>query len=104
LDNLQTAMGGYIERVPFFDKYEGKPCVAFCSEEGKIEHMQPNYPATLAWVHALRVQGKTLGTNDGRMVDFLVGSIAIVTGDQGVYGQLVREKNYERVFDLRSQH
>lgn len=69
LDTLQNAVGGFIEVVPHFDSFEGKRCVAFCNEEGKLRNLPLNAEATGLWNWTKR-HG-----------DFLVGSIAIITGD-----------------------
>lgn len=73
LEDLQKTVGGYIELVPFFTQYEGRPCRAFCNEYGKLNQLPYNEPATALWEQVF-----------GRSVrpDFLVGSIAIVTGDR----------------------
>jgi hypothetical protein len=72
LDVLQTAVGGSIETVPYFDKYNGVSCVAFCNEEGKLDGLALNRQATQAW---REVTG-------GRLThDVLVGDIAIIQGD-----------------------
>ena len=37
LDDLKKPLdGGWLEVVPFFNKFEGQRCVAFCDEEGNI--------------------------------------------------------------------
>lgn len=72
LEHLQKAVGGYIERVPLWDKYEGKDCVVYCDEEGKLKGKPMNQQATIAWFHAMEV---------GRHDDYLVGDIIILTGD-----------------------
>lgn len=67
LEALQTAVGGFIEIVPHFNTFEGKRAVAFCNEEGKLHGLQHNTHATRLWLN--------------RHGDYLVGSIAIITGD-----------------------
>jgi hypothetical protein len=71
LDALQKAVGGYIEVVPYFTKYEGRPCIALCNENGKIEGLPVNRKAQAFWELSF-----------GRPIteDHLVGSIAIVVG------------------------
>jgi hypothetical protein len=39
LEFLQVWIGGYLEAVPGFTRYEGQPCVAFCNEDGKRKRM-----------------------------------------------------------------
>jgi hypothetical protein len=77
LKMLQKAVGGYIETIPFFEKYEGKPCVAFCNEESKLKGLKPNHTATELW-----------DKNGYSGYDHIVGDIAIITGDQDLLGAL----------------
>jgi hypothetical protein len=68
LADLQAGIGGgYIETVPFFNNYEGKPCVAFCDEEGKMKRLPLNFRANELW----RFGG----------FDWLAGDVIIVQGD-----------------------
>lgn len=71
LEDLQKIVGGYIEVVPYFNRYDDKMCVAFCNEEGKLKQLPVNMPAQALWMQA--VEGRPLN-------DMLVGSIAIVVG------------------------
>lgn len=73
---LRAAVGGPIESVPYFDRYQGKRCVAFCHEEGKLEGLPPNYNAQALWreVSAL--------AHVAALGDQLAGDIAIVQGDE----------------------
>ena len=71
LEELQRGVGGDIELVPYFTKYEGKPCVAFCDEDGKRKGLPINDHATALW-HAL------VAALRGR--DVLVGPVVIVSG------------------------
>lgn len=59
LEDLQAAVGGYIEAVSGFQNFEGKSAFAFCNEEGK----QKNLPAN-------------------RHFPGLVGNVVIITGDK----------------------
>ena len=68
---LQVAVGGYLETVPAFDKYDGQDCVAFCNEEGKLRKLPFNSKATLLWDEA----------TGGAFDDILVGDVVIITGD-----------------------
>lgn len=72
---LQTAVGGYIETVPFFDKFQYAgvtyPAVAFCNEEGKLNGQQINIVASQLWFELF-----TVGT------DVLVGPVAVAFGDE----------------------
>lgn len=70
LEELQKSVGGYIETVPYFDRYNGEPCVAFCNEEGKLDGLPLNVAATNAWQKLC-----------GCTIDVLVGDVCILTGD-----------------------
>lgn len=72
LEELQAAVGGYIELVPYFTKFNGAPCSTFCDEEGKLKSKPFNIAATQLWGANSRV--KMAG-------DILVGDVVIVTGD-----------------------
>ena len=81
LDILQRGVGGYIEVVPFFDKfsYEGTtyPAVAFCDEEGKLMGKPINTQATHNWWDLVPV-----------MNDVLVGNVVVVFGDKAFLAAL----------------
>jgi hypothetical protein len=70
LEELQAAVGGYIEAVSGFDTYLGKKAVAFCNEEGKLKGLAYNDQATRFWSYA------ALGLQDA-----LFGDVVILTGD-----------------------
>lgn len=76
LEQMQEAVGGYIERVPYLDSYQDVPCIAFCNEEGKNKNMPYNPTAQQIWVEAVR---KTIPSP---LWDTLVGPILILTGDE----------------------
>lgn len=63
--------GGLIQLVPYFSRYDGKDCVAFCNEEGKLNHLPLNASATALWAAQLDVP----------LVDYLVGPVVIISGD-----------------------
>jgi hypothetical protein len=68
---LHSAVGGWIEVVPYFTKLGDRPCIAFCNEEGKINGLRPNYIAQYLWENACpEIDG----------LDHLVGAIAIIVG------------------------
>jgi hypothetical protein len=71
LEQLQKAVDGYIELVPYFNKFEGNPCLAFCNEYGKLKHFPLNQIATNLWMEAF---GQSV------VPDYLVGTIVIVSG------------------------
>jgi hypothetical protein len=101
LDRLQEAVGGYIEVVPHFTTLgvagDSVPCLAYCDEEGKLNHKPVNPAATRLWHEALmRItdeDGKRpfpnglLGSHD-KLVDMLVGNICIVIGDAKLMARL----------------
>jgi Domain of unknown function (DUF3846) len=72
LEELRKIVGGHIELVPFFNTFDGAPCVAFCNEHGKLDGLPANPTAQSYWLRALN-------NRDPR--DYLVGNIAVVTGD-----------------------
>lgn len=54
LDQLQAAVQGYIETVPYFTKMtldgtQYKHCTAYANEEGLLRGMQMNLLASLLW-------------------------------------------------------
>jgi hypothetical protein len=49
LQELQDIVDGYIEAVPHWDDYMGKPCVVYCNEDGKARELPVNMRATLLW-------------------------------------------------------
>ncbi len=54
LKELQALVGGYIESVPHFTKYDGKRCQAWCNENGRNEQLAINPKATELWKQAMR--------------------------------------------------
>jgi hypothetical protein len=75
LEELQDLVGGHIERVRHFDRLEGRPCVAFCREEGELLGLPFNRIATVLWRLYLGISMK-------HMPDVLVGDIVIIQGDE----------------------
>jgi hypothetical protein len=76
---LNKIVGGYIETIPYFHKYDGLSCVAFCNEDGKQMNLPRNHYAQKLWENAF---GEPI-TND-----YLVGTIAIIAGPQSFLSQL----------------
>lgn len=84
LQELQRAVGGWLEAVPHFlaIKHAGREhrCVAFCNEDGKLERssyshsfvgpLPINMEATRRWQQLNPLGG-----------DYLVGNIAVLFGD-----------------------
>lgn len=81
LQDLQGGVGGYIELVPHFTRYQGKDCVAFCDEDGKRKGLPVNTHASTLWF---------LQQTDRGVIhhDWLVGPIVIVTGDKALMREL----------------
>lgn len=76
LEIITQAVGGHIEAVPFWSRYHGKRCVAFCNEEGKLHGLAFNEHATVAWFAAIGVQRTRM------LNDVLVGPVIVLTGDE----------------------
>lgn len=80
LADLQSAVGGYLELVPYFDSIEHNGlvarCVVFCNEHGKLDGLPFNGAATRAWDAALTRNGQY------RYGDLLVGDVAVLFGDR----------------------
>ena len=83
LKQIQSAVGdGYIEQIPSFNtvKWHSEKkiqvCYAFGNEDGKRLKLPLNVRATELWFAASRRNGGM-----GTIPDYLVGDIAIVSGD-----------------------
>ena len=73
---LKNAIGGgWLEAIPHWNRYEGKPAVAFCDEEGKMKGLPFNRTATVLWHKQLKGTVPSLR-------DMLVGAVLVVTGDE----------------------
>lgn len=75
LEEVQKLVGGYIEAVPMFDKWNGEKAQAWCDEEGKLKEYQYNKHATRLWNEILE-KHHDIKFN----TDHLVGDIVILTG------------------------
>lgn len=73
LEDLQKLVGGFIERVPLWNRYSECPCVVYCNEEGKLQQLSLNEQATIAWYKAMNVDEAD---------DALVGDVVILQGDK----------------------
>lgn len=73
LEMLQFGVEGSIELVPFLNKFGGRPCIAFCNTNGKMEGKEFNPLAQFLWEESL-----------GRIIteDHLVGQIVIIVGSK----------------------
>ena len=58
LKMLQKAVGGLIETIPYLGKFEGKACEAYCNEEGLLDGLPFNGPATNLWLENLKGKGE----------------------------------------------
>lgn len=68
IERLHAWVGGFIELVPHWEHHNGRPCVAFCNEEGKLHELPVNHRATMMWWNVL-----------GRRVDdVLVGTVVLL--------------------------
>jgi hypothetical protein len=76
LEELQAGVGGLIELVPHLTSYKGKPCVAFCNENGKLDGLGINPLAQAVWVAALKEVAL-------KPWDILLGDVVVLTGDEG---------------------
>lgn len=74
---MQEAVDGWIELIPYFETYKGKPCMAFCNEKGKLHGLPYNEPANLAWRVAFHKARGQLP-----QPEYLVGPVVILTGDK----------------------
>jgi hypothetical protein len=78
--DIQEALHGYMEIVPYWDVYNNVECIVFCNTDGKNIGMPRNNTATALWDKALVAKNLTR-FRDGVEVDHLVGPIVIVIGD-----------------------
>jgi hypothetical protein len=87
---FRQAVGGHLETVPYFTRitYKGRlhSCVAFCNEEGKLEGLPVNRPATALWLKQLPPGSEMAPFSVAG--DVLVGDVAIVFGDARLMRQL----------------
>jgi hypothetical protein len=74
LEDLQKAVGGYIEVIPRFTTYEGLRCIAYCNEDGKMMGLEHNIKATVAWHKSMDPQG----TIPVHALDVLLGPVVIL--------------------------
>jgi hypothetical protein len=88
---LQAAVGGDIEKVPWFNTINlggsVRPCVAFCNEEGKQQGLPINDRATELWTEAQRGHAAP----DHRVPtihDVLVGPVVVIIGDRELLATL----------------
>jgi hypothetical protein len=122
---LQDAVGGYIEHVPGLNTvlrgpgpfdFDGRDlvvsCTAYCNEDGKLNGMDLNDSATALWHQALLREydddGKPLYPHGllnaaGQPVDYLVGHIVVLVGDEAwmrrhIIGK-AEEDEYPSVYD-----
>ena len=70
LKNLQHLVGGYIEVIPGFTKFNGFPSIVLGDEEGKLKNKPINTRATIEWTKAVGHAHR----------DMLVGDIIVLSG------------------------
>ena len=68
LQQLQDIVDGYIQIVPGWDDYMGKPAVVYCNEDGKARQLPFNVRATTHWFAKLGYLGD----------DVLCGDVVLV--------------------------
>ena len=78
LEQLQTAVGGYVEPVPAMTTYKGRPCQAFFDEDGRMKQLPVNWPATRLWHDALHSTGRPLR----EPLPEIVGNLLIICEDK----------------------
>lgn len=81
LKELQSALNGYIELVPFFSSCrplfkDALRCEAYCNEDGKVIGLPRNILATRLW-HGIAPQ---------MAGDYLAGPVIIISGDAAFFG------------------
>jgi len=85
LQALHDALGGWLERVPGFDAImldgTAHRCVALCDEHGKGKKLPINRGATLLWAAARQAAAWPLTNPDGSFIDWLVGTVVVLLGD-----------------------
>lgn len=86
-----------IEKIPLWDKYEGKDCIAFCNEEGKIFDvpLPVNQQATNEWIRDLAAQNVP-------PFDVLLGDVIILVGDRKFLGYGDEDEEEQDVSLLRA--
>jgi hypothetical protein len=68
---VRDALGDYLELVPHFEVFDGRACVAFCGENGKLNQLAINEVATRIW---------HLQSSVKHGHDVLVGPVVILYG------------------------
>lgn len=100
---LRAAVGGNIETLPYFNKFEGKRCVAYCNEEGKLTGLPRNQHGQALWLDALMKRDGSLEHIDiGRTV--IVGNVAVVTKGVNVPVDSVYENDPYGIGEERKRH
>lgn len=61
LERMQEIVGGWLELVPGFSRFQDERAVAYCDEEGRLKHLPVNALASEAWWQSCPAQrGQTL--------------------------------------------
>lgn len=90
LAELQEAVGGWIELVPWWHTWHAEgdePCQVFCNEEGRLRKLPLNEAATALWQAELltEMEAKHLREINAReaaliQAEFLCGPVVVLTG------------------------
>lgn len=76
-ESIAERIGGSFQLIPGFDTYQGRRCLAYCHEEGKLLRLPYNPEAQRLW-HA---------ASPNAMFDVLVGNVLIIWGDEQFMGE-----------------
>jgi hypothetical protein len=57
LAHLQSLVGGLIQCVPHFVKYDGRRCQAWCNDEGRLLNLPRNDIASKLWSDQVKPYG-----------------------------------------------
>lgn len=97
LEDLQKAVGGYIEIVPYWNTMPvfgsggaRMRCIVFCNEHGKNDGLPFNTLATRLWRDAIRAEFHTDRTPGD---DYLAGPVAILTGDEEFFAAMTSDRD-----------
>jgi hypothetical protein len=54
LSDMQAAVGGLIEQIPWITTYKGEKCIAYCNEDGIGLELPENYHVSLGpWLNPI---------------------------------------------------
>jgi hypothetical protein len=85
VEDIRTILSGPLQLVPNFNNVlygdKTQTCIAYVNENGKLTNAAFNQAATAEWERALNRQSQSLRRNDGVIVDYLVGPVVVLFGD-----------------------